>query len=317
MTGHGGWPMTVFLTPDGRPFFGGTYFPKAAARRHARLHRAAARRIDERGATAASELRRAGRPSSPRPSAARRDARPGAAEPARRRDAHRGARRACGAQLDHAVGRLRRRAQVPPDDEPRPAAAGPRAHRSTGARHRAPRRSTPWPPAASTTTSAAGSPATRSTRSGSSRTSRRCSTTRPCSPASTCTPGRSPARPATARSSTRRSTTCCATCATPAAASTRPRTPTPKAIGGQVLRLDARRGPRRSLGADADAAIEWWGVTAGRQLRGHEHPRPAPVARRPAPARRRRARPGGAVRRPRDAGPARPRRQGADRVERR
>jgi uncharacterized protein YyaL (SSP411 family) len=25
--GHGGWPMTVFLTPDGRPFFGGTYYP--------------------------------------------------------------------------------------------------------------------------------------------------------------------------------------------------------------------------------------------------------------------------------------------------
>ena len=28
MTGHGGWPMTVFLTPTGEPFFGGTYFPK-------------------------------------------------------------------------------------------------------------------------------------------------------------------------------------------------------------------------------------------------------------------------------------------------
>ena len=27
MTGHGGWPMTVFLTPDGSPFYGGTYFP--------------------------------------------------------------------------------------------------------------------------------------------------------------------------------------------------------------------------------------------------------------------------------------------------
>jgi uncharacterized protein len=27
MTGHGGWPMTVFLTPDGEPFFGGTYYP--------------------------------------------------------------------------------------------------------------------------------------------------------------------------------------------------------------------------------------------------------------------------------------------------
>ena len=27
LTGHGGWPMTVFLTPDARPFYGGTYFP--------------------------------------------------------------------------------------------------------------------------------------------------------------------------------------------------------------------------------------------------------------------------------------------------
>jgi len=27
MTGHGGWPMTCFLTPEGEPFFCGTYFP--------------------------------------------------------------------------------------------------------------------------------------------------------------------------------------------------------------------------------------------------------------------------------------------------
>lgn len=27
MTGRGGWPMSVFLTPDGRPFYAGTYFP--------------------------------------------------------------------------------------------------------------------------------------------------------------------------------------------------------------------------------------------------------------------------------------------------
>ena len=27
LTGRGGWPMTVFLTPEGLPFFGGTYFP--------------------------------------------------------------------------------------------------------------------------------------------------------------------------------------------------------------------------------------------------------------------------------------------------
>ena len=27
MTGQGGWPLTVFLTPDGVPFYGGTYYP--------------------------------------------------------------------------------------------------------------------------------------------------------------------------------------------------------------------------------------------------------------------------------------------------
>ena len=27
LSGQGGWPMTVFLTPDGKPFYGGTYFP--------------------------------------------------------------------------------------------------------------------------------------------------------------------------------------------------------------------------------------------------------------------------------------------------
>ncbi|GII52957.1 thioredoxin domain-containing protein [Planotetraspora thailandica] len=29
MTGQGGWPMTVFATPDGHPFYAGTYFPRA------------------------------------------------------------------------------------------------------------------------------------------------------------------------------------------------------------------------------------------------------------------------------------------------
>jgi uncharacterized protein len=28
LTGRGGWPMTVFLTPEGRPFYGGTYYPR-------------------------------------------------------------------------------------------------------------------------------------------------------------------------------------------------------------------------------------------------------------------------------------------------
>ncbi len=34
MTGHGGWPMTVFLTPEGEPFYAGTYFPP---RRHGEM----------------------------------------------------------------------------------------------------------------------------------------------------------------------------------------------------------------------------------------------------------------------------------------
>ncbi|MDN5571692.1 MAG: thioredoxin domain-containing protein, partial [Propionibacteriaceae bacterium] len=31
LTGHGGWPMTVFLTPEGEPFFAGTYYPPQPA----------------------------------------------------------------------------------------------------------------------------------------------------------------------------------------------------------------------------------------------------------------------------------------------
>ena len=37
MTGHGGWPMTVFLDPEGVPFYGGTYFPPDEGRGHAEL----------------------------------------------------------------------------------------------------------------------------------------------------------------------------------------------------------------------------------------------------------------------------------------
>ncbi|HEU4739046.1 MAG TPA: thioredoxin domain-containing protein [Solirubrobacterales bacterium] len=32
ISGHGGWPMTVFLDPDGVPFYGGTYFPPDESR---------------------------------------------------------------------------------------------------------------------------------------------------------------------------------------------------------------------------------------------------------------------------------------------
>ena len=35
MTGHGGWPLTVFLTPEGEPFLGGTVLSARAAARDA------------------------------------------------------------------------------------------------------------------------------------------------------------------------------------------------------------------------------------------------------------------------------------------
>ncbi|MDI3410299.1 DUF255 domain-containing protein [Bacillus sonorensis] len=30
MTGQGGWPLNVFLTPEQKPFYAGTYFPKTS-----------------------------------------------------------------------------------------------------------------------------------------------------------------------------------------------------------------------------------------------------------------------------------------------
>ena len=37
MSGQDGWPLTVVLTPEGKPFFGGTYFPQGRALRPSRL----------------------------------------------------------------------------------------------------------------------------------------------------------------------------------------------------------------------------------------------------------------------------------------
>jgi uncharacterized protein len=62
LTGQGGWPMTCFLTPDGRPFFCGTYYPKrtflellAAVSDTWRTRRA---EVEQAGDHIASELRR-------------------------------------------------------------------------------------------------------------------------------------------------------------------------------------------------------------------------------------------------------------------
>ena len=84
--------------------------------------------------------------------------------------------------------------------------------------------------AASTTTSAAASPATRPTSPGWSRTSRRCSTTTRCSPAPTSQAGRRPATPATRRVGRETMDYVLARAdRRPRAGSTRPRTPTARA----------------------------------------------------------------------------------------
>src|SRR3989449_8814964 len=61
LTGSGGWPMTVFLLPDGAPFFAGTYFPPSDRfgmpsfrRGFSSVREAVARRPREEGATAAA-----------------------------------------------------------------------------------------------------------------------------------------------------------------------------------------------------------------------------------------------------------------------
>jgi uncharacterized protein YyaL (SSP411 family) len=70
MTGHGGWPLTAFLTPDGRPFYAGTYFPNEA--RHglpafravleaiAETWRSRRAEIDEQGARVVEAIGRPG-----------------------------------------------------------------------------------------------------------------------------------------------------------------------------------------------------------------------------------------------------------------
>ena len=65
MTGRGGWPMTVFLTPDGVPFYGGTYFPPVDRHgmpgfpRLLAVHRRRLSRAARRGARGRPPARRA------------------------------------------------------------------------------------------------------------------------------------------------------------------------------------------------------------------------------------------------------------------
>ena len=309
MTGQGGWPLNVFLTPEQVPFFGGTYFPPEAAHGDAEL--ASGPSVCGRGVGRAPRRDQGTAGASSSTCAEQRCSR--RRRPRSRGGPRRGGRGAVGG-LRQPPRRLRRRAQVPArlgDRVPAGARAG-RAGRGTlrGAWRSA--RCARWRAAGSSTRSAAASPATPSTPPGRSRTSRRCSTTTPCWRAPTCTAGSSAARSGCCEPHARPWTGRCARCAAPE--------------GGFYAALDADSEGvegryyvwtvaelREVLGEDAEAAIAYFGATGAGQLRGRQRAR---GARRGARARAARIDPRAPAGRARGAGAARPRRQAPDGLER-
>ena len=110
MTGRGGWPMTVFLTPQGEPFYGGTYYPRPTFLQLIEAVSSAWR--DRRGelvsnVTALREALARSHAVHTRGGARRID------DPGRRRIDRR--------RLRPGMGRVRRGPEVPVDDGPRPA----------------------------------------------------------------------------------------------------------------------------------------------------------------------------------------------------
>ena len=171
------------MTPDGEPFFGGTYFPRGEARHGVPRSRSVLDAVHEAWKARRDEVvqRRA--------SAGARQPRLGPAAAARRGAA---ARRRSSRATGHAGGRLRPGPaggfggppKFPQASEPGvPAAGGGPATGLPGPEPWWPAPSPPWPTAASTTRPAGASPATPWTSAGWSRTSRRCSTTTPSCPA--------------------------------------------------------------------------------------------------------------------------------------
>ena len=304
MTGRGGWPMTVFLTPDGEPFYGGTYFPKPQfLQLMAAIDDAWRNRRDEldKNTDALARGARRAPPGCARPTSC----------PARRHVDARPCRRwppTSTAEWGGFGAAPKFPSTMSLDLVLRRAPAHRRRRGAARDRHR--RRSTRWRRAGCTTTSAAASPATRSTsewlvphfekmlydqallvrvlrpRRRRPRTSR-----------------------AGARSSPRPSTTCCATCASPAAGSRRPRTPTRPAPTATATRACSTRGPpTRCAPCSAPTPTppsSWYGITAGGNFEGRSIPNRLHARGELRPARRRSRRPAGACSTPASSGPAR------------
>ena len=189
MTGHGGWPMTVFTTPDGAPFYCGTYFPPRPAHGMPAFRQVLAAVADAwaeparraRGGRGADRRRHLA-PARPRRAGA------AVAPTARRR------RRGLAATYDERARRLRRRPEVPavdgagvPAAARTPAPATPSALRMAGGTARGDGARRHLRPAGRRLR-----PLLRGRAAGSCRTSRRCSTTTRCCCASTCTCGARP-----------------------------------------------------------------------------------------------------------------------------
>ena len=141
MTGHGGWPLNVFLTPEQVPFYAGTYFPPEPRHGHAELAPGARGRGRRPGRSRRDEIRAGGARIAER-------LRGGALlqpsrEPVRRSERlDDGGARACATRYDRRQRRLRRRAQVParlgarvPPAPRRGGDAAPHAARDGARRH--------------------------------------------------------------------------------------------------------------------------------------------------------------------------------------
>ena len=112
MTGHGGWPLNVFLTPEQVPFYGGTYFPPEPRHGHADAGGRCWRRSPRPGATQRDEIRAQGEQMAARlrGGALLRAVRRARSTPAR---ARRRASQALRAAVRRGQRRLGRRAEVP------------------------------------------------------------------------------------------------------------------------------------------------------------------------------------------------------------
>ena len=307
MTGHGGWPLNVFVTPEQVPFYGGTYFPPEPRHGHAELAAGAARRRRRVAASGATRSREQGERDGRSACRAAALLRPSEAADGPARARHRRGRR-CSRQFDPQWGGFGGAPKFPPHSALEFLLA-PRRDA-----HVARRRCTRCAPAASTTRSAAASRATRSTARGRSRTSRRCSTTTRCSPARTCTAGRSAATSGCGARARRRSSWMAREMRAPEGGFYSALDADSEGVEGKYYVWSRRGAARRCSATTPSAAIAWFGATRARATsRARTSSRRAGPSRRPSSASAIRAR---LLRGARAARAARPRRQAPGGVER-